>query len=89
MTLSFPGSTKKKKKDTEFEEKAEIVENPEMLEKKKKYPGLCIPDDPMRAKDLIIPEEDSKEAQKTMDEVRHYYEERQYRVLFIAGSSDV
>ena len=70
MTLSFPGNTKTKKKDAEFEEKTEIVENPEMLEKKRKYPGLCIPDNPVRAKELIIPEEDSKEAQKTMDEVR-------------------
>ena len=76
MTLSFPGSTKKKKKDTEFEEKAEIDENPELLDKKRKYPGLCIPDDPMRAKELIIPEEDSEEAQKTMDEVRTLRMER-------------
>lgn len=76
MTLSFLGSTKKKKKETEFEEKAEIDENPELLDKKRKYPGLCIPDDPMRANELIIPEEDSEEAQKTMNEVRTLRMER-------------
>ena len=71
VTLSFPGSTTKKKTDGKFEEKAEIVGNSEKLEKKRKYSGLCIPDNPMWAKELIIPEEDSKEAQKTTDEVRH------------------
>ena len=50
VTLSFPGSTTKKKKDGEFEEKPKIVGNPEMLEKKRKNPGLCIPDNPARAR---------------------------------------
>ena len=43
VTLSFPGSTTKKKTNGKFEEKAEIVGNSEKLEKKRKYPGLCIP----------------------------------------------
>lgn len=59
---------KKKEREGEGEEEGEgeVVE-PELREKRKKYPGLCIPDKTME--DPVMTKEEKESAQKAMNEV--------------------
>lgn len=59
---------KKKEREGEGEEEGEgeVVE-PELGEKRKKYPGLCLPD--KTVEDPVMTKEEKESAQKAMNEV--------------------
>ena len=75
LNLCFAG--KKKKEGGGFEAAMEAAEVDEKkVEAKKRFPGLCLPDNPDRAMQLLVPEggrgRDSKDmrvAKDTLDEV--------------------
>ena len=72
-------SGKKKKDEGGFEAAMEAAEmDDKMMAAKKKYPGLCLPDNPDRAMQLLVPEgrggradsKDMKVAKNALDEVQ-------------------
>lgn len=60
---------KKKSRSNDFEESSEITDGPDLHEKKKQYPGLCIPDDTSHIQTLLVPEEDKHVAVNAMNEL--------------------
>ena len=63
---------KKKKEGSGFEAALEAAETDEKkVEAKKRFPGLCLPDNPNRAMQLLVPEDskDMRVAKSALDEV--------------------